>query len=117
MGGSYGAGNYAMAGRAFEPDFLFMWPNAQIGVMGAKQAAEVLVSLKSKQPHQPTEAKLIESSIMESYQHESSAMYSTSRLWDDGIIDPAQTRHILSIAFDICQHQPKTSNNYGIFRM
>ncbi|MFT3738815.1 MAG: carboxyl transferase domain-containing protein [Breznakibacter sp.] len=126
IGGSYGAGNYAMAGRAYDPRFLFMWPNARISVMGAKQAADVLVTLKKEQPasaSQPVaqeELDKIRQDIYQKYEHEGSAYYSTSRLWDDGVIDPAQSRaivaYLLPLLVQTIHHHPHT-NHYGIFRM
>ena len=120
IGGSYGAGNYAMSGRAFDPDFLFLWPNARIAVMGGEQAAGVLTSVGGEK----TGSRLpddrngnLSKEILEKYESESSAYYSTSRLWDDGIIDPAHTRDILGMTLSIVLNreigQPKT----GIYRM
>jgi len=123
IGGSYGAGNYAMAGRAYDPRFLFMWPNARISVMGARQAAEVLVTLKKDQSKlsgktmTEEELNLLREQITDQYEYEGSPYYSTSRLWDDGIIDPAQTRNVIGRALQIIStHQPKETN-YGVFRM
>jgi len=123
FGGSFGAGNYAMAGRAFEPRFLFMWPNAKISVMGGEQAANVLITVKEEQlkakNQTMTEEEIskLRNSILEKYEHEGSAYYSTSRIWDDGIIDPVDTRKILGMSIAISQNKkyPKTVN--GIFRM
>lgn len=123
IGGSYGAGNYAMGGRAYNPRLLFMWPNARISVMGARQAAEVLMTLKKEQAaakgnNVPAEElKAIEEQIINKYATEGSAWYSTSRLWDDGIIDPAQTRDILGLALEMSSHSPSQVPKYGIFRM
>ncbi|NLZ73476.1 MAG: methylcrotonoyl-CoA carboxylase, partial [Bacteroidales bacterium] len=123
IGGSYGAGNYAMAGRAYDPRFLFMWPNARISVMGAKQAAQVLCTLKEDQAAakgvtvSEEELKEIEKNIMEKYEIEGSPYYSTSRLWDDGIIDPAQTRDVLGMALETSLNAPFEKATYGIFRM
>jgi 3-methylcrotonyl-CoA carboxylase beta subunit len=114
VGGSYGAGNYAMAGRAYDPNFLFMYPNARISVMGGEQAANVLVSVKSGSEEELEELK---SEVLEKYRKESSAYYSTSRLWDDGIIDPAYTREILGMAFSVCLNKDFPSPNNGIYRM
>ena len=107
-GGSFGAGNYAMSGRAYDPDFLFMWPHARIGVMGGEQAESVLNAIGRK----PGERNL-----QEQFEEESSAYYSSSRLWDDGIIDPAESREILALAFAVVQGQPRRSPHYGVFRM
>ena len=123
IGGSYGAGNYAMGGRAYNPRFLFMWPNARISVMGAKQAAQVLITLKKDQAAtsgmevKQAELQEIESSIFEKYEKEGSPWYSTSRVWDDGIIDPGQTRDILSMAIETSLNAPFKEPNYGVFRM
>ncbi len=115
IGGSFGAGNYGMCGRAYQPRFLFMWPNAKISVMGGEQAAQVLVSTKQDKPEI---AEKMRQEIREKYQHESSAYYSTARLWDDGVIDPVDTRKILAQAFSICKLERKTGSiNRGIYRM
>ncbi len=119
-GGSYGAGNYAMAGRAFDPRFLFMWPNARIGVMGGEQAARVLTQLKKaknkEEVDNQSEEKLY-SQIKARYDDESSALYSTSRIWDDGIIDPAATRKILSIVLQIVSARQWPEHRSGVYRM
>ena len=123
MGGSYGAGNYAMAGRAYDPRFLFMWPNARISVMGAKQAAQVLCTLKRDQASlkgtsvSEEELKAIEESIITQYEKEGSPYYSTSRLWDDGVIDPVQTRDILGMVLETSLNAPFEKPKYGVFRM
>jgi acetyl-CoA carboxylase carboxyltransferase component len=106
FGGSFGAGNYAMAGRAFDPNFLFMWPNAKISVMGGEQAQQVLESIGSQN-----------GGLVEQFKNESSAYYSTSRLWDDGIIDPKDTRKILGLLLSVVEHKTDSTNNFGIFRM
>lgn len=123
IGGSYGAGNYAMGGRAYNPRLLFMWPNARISVMGARQAAQVLMTLKKDQAAakgevvDDAELKKIESSIFEKYEQEGSPWYSTSRLWDDGIIDPLHTRDILAMAIETSLNAPFKEPRYGVFRM
>ena len=123
MGGSYGAGNYAMGGRAYDPSFLFMWPNARISVMGAKQAAQVLCTLKKDQANvkgvsvSEVELEKIESSIFAQYEKEGSPYYSTSRLWDDGIIDPVQTRNVLGMVLETSLNATFEKTKYGIFRM
>lgn len=122
-GGSYGAGNYAMGGRAYNPRFLFMWPNARISVMGASQAAQVLCTLKKEQAAaagkivDAEQLNLIEKEIFQKYETEGSPWYSTSRLWDDGIIDPAQTREILGLALESSLNKPFKKTEYGVFRM
>ncbi len=124
IGGSYGAGNYGMCGRAFDPNFLWMWPNARISVMGGEQAAEVLVTVKqdqlkrkSQKPMSAEEISKMKNPILEKYATESSAYYSSARLWDDGIIDPTQTRNILfqSLSASLMHDWAKTK--FGIFRM
>ncbi|MFO8000523.1 MAG: carboxyl transferase domain-containing protein [Marinilabilia sp.] len=123
IGGSYGAGNYAMGGRAFNPRLLFMWPNARISVMGARQAAQVLTTLKKEQAaakgDEVSEEELseIREQINRKYETEGSPWYSTSRLWDDGIIDPADTRDILGLALEAATNAPIKEAKYGIFRM
>ena len=126
IGGSYGAGNYAMAGRAYESRFLFMWPNSRISVMGAQQAAQVLCTLKKDQKDQAVaqgaivsdqELREIENDIIKKYEIEGSPYYSTSRLWDDGIIDPADTRDVLTMALETSLNAPFEKAKYGIFRM
>ncbi len=123
FGGSFGAGNYAMAGRAYEPRFLFMWPNAKISVMGGEQAASVLVTVKKDQyrangKEMPQEEiDKLNKTILDKYNHEGSAYYSTSRLWDDGIIDPVDTRKILAMGIAISQNKKYPETKHGIFRM
>jgi len=123
FGGSFGAGNYAMAGRAYEPRLLFMWPNAKISVMGGEQAAGVLVTVKENQykamgkEMMAEEKEAMMKSILDTYEEEGSCYYSTSRLWDDGIIDPVDTRKILAmgVAMSLNKKYPESKN--GIFRM
>lgn len=123
IGASYGAGNYAMAGRAFNPRLLFMWPNAKIAVMGGEQAANVMVSVKEEQLklrglELPTEdASAIRNEILHKYEVESSAYYSTSRLWDDGVVDPADTRKVLALGIAASLNKPFGDPHFGIFRM
>ncbi len=125
-GGSYGAGNYAMAGRAFDPRFLFMWPHSKIGVMGGDQAARVLTQIKKSkiksikyngnEKETLSEDQLFQQ-IKNNYDEQSSAIYSTSRIWDDGIIDPAQTRRILSIVLEVVTNRQWPEFKPGIYRM
>nr|WP_321409204.1 carboxyl transferase domain-containing protein [uncultured Carboxylicivirga sp.] len=123
IGGSYGAGNYAMAGRAYEPRFLFMWPNARISVMGAKQASEVLITIKKDQAKalnkdiNAEELESIRDQIVKKYEEEGSPFYSTSRLWDDGIIDPVSTREVIARVLQIISNANKENVGYGVFRM
>jgi acetyl-CoA carboxylase carboxyltransferase component len=123
-GGSFGAGNYGMCGRAFEPRFLWMWPNARISVMGAEQAANVLLTVKQDQlarQSQPemtaAEAAAFSQPILDKYEAEGSPYYSTARLWDDGILDPAETRQALILALNACLNAPIESTTFGVFRM
>ncbi len=107
IGGSFGAGNYSMCGRAYSPRFLWMWPNARISVMGGAQAASVLSSVGDSDPE----------AIREQYETQGSPYYSTARLWDDGIIDPADTRTVLGLALDVCSRTPLPEPAFGLFRM
>ncbi|MQW77136.1 methylcrotonoyl-CoA carboxylase [Nocardioides sp. dk4132] len=123
IGGSFGAGNYGMAGRAYDPRFLWMWPNARISVMGGEQAASVLATvrrdgLEARGEEWPVEAEeAFKAPIREQYDEQGSAYYSTARLWDDGIIDPADTRRVLGLALATTAHAPVPAPSYGIFRM
>lgn len=123
VGGSFGAGNYAMCGRAFSPNFLFLWPNAKISVMGGAQAASVLSQIetanKKKQGIQWTdeEQENFKSKITEAYEREGNCYYSTARLWDDGIIDPADTRKIIGFCISASLNRPLEDTKYGVFRM
>jgi len=125
IGGSHGAGTYAMCGRAYHPRFMFAWPNAKVSVMGGQQAAGVLATVKQdqlKREGKPpmTEAELAEfnAPTLEKYEKEGSVYYSTARLWDDGIIAPVDTRKVLGKCLRICSRTPfDESKNYGVFRM
>ena len=123
VGGSYGAGNYGMCGRAYNPKFLFMWPNAKISVMGGEQAANVLASVKEQQLAKkgvslsPEELADIKNPILAKYETESSAYYSSARIWDDGVIDPRDTRKTLAMALAATLHQDWEPTKNGIFRM
>ena len=123
IGGSFGAGNYGMCGRAYEPRLLWMWPNARISVMGGEQAASVLVTVKRDQlaregkPLSPDEEAGIRGPILEKYEHEGSPYYSTARIWDDGILDPAQTRDALGLGLSAAGNAPVPGARFGIFRM
>ena len=114
-GNSYGAGNYGMCGRAYNPRFLFLWPNATTAVMGGAQAAGVFEAIdkKNKKPHQtqPRQA------MIDQYQRQSTAYYSSARLWDDGIIDPADSRAVIAESLAICLTQPVADSQFGVFRM
>ncbi len=115
IGGSFGAGNYGMCGRAFDPRFLWMWPNARISVMGGEQAADVL----SRVTNDATQKEIEEQrqKILAKYEKEGSAYYSTARLWDDGIIDPVTTRDVLGLALAASANAPVEETKFGVFRM
>ena len=123
VGGSFGAGNYGMSGRAYEPRLLWMWPNARISVMGGEQAAGVLVSVKrdqlarEKQSLSAADEAGIRGPILEKYEREGSPYYSTARLWDDGILDPARTREALALGLSAAVNAPIRDPKFGIFRM
>jgi acetyl-CoA carboxylase carboxyltransferase component len=124
IGGSFGAGNYGMCGRAYAPRFLWMWPNARISVMGGEQAANVLLTVKMEQmaragekPLTPDEQAVFKQPILDRYEREGSPYYSTARLWDDGILDPAETRRVLALALSACLNAPVARTEYGVFRM
>ena len=124
IGGSHGAGNYGMCGRAFDPRFLFMWPNSRISVMGGPQAADVLTTVKQDQRAREGQIPMIGNSlnefrdpILEKYEEEGSPYYSTSRIWDDGVIDPRDTRDILGLCISASLNAPLPEQNYGVFRM
>ena len=115
IGGSFGAGNYGMCGRAYSPRQLWMWPNARISVMGGPQAASVLSTVKGDLT--PEEKAEFEAPILEKYEREGNPYYSTARLWDDGIIDPLDTRHAIAIGLDAAAHAPQPRTHFGIFSM
>jgi 3-methylcrotonyl-CoA carboxylase beta subunit len=124
IGGSFGAGNYGMAGRAYNPRFLWMWPNARISVMGGEQAANVLLTVKKDQleregkpPLTNQEAADFRQPILDEYDRSGNPYYSTARLWDDGILDPAETRQVLALALSVVLNTPREKGGYGVFRM
>jgi acetyl-CoA carboxylase carboxyltransferase component len=123
VGGSYGAGNYGMCGRAFGPRQLWMWPNARIAVMGGEQAAHVLLQVKVDRLQAQgknlsrEEQNAFTQPIIDKYNTESSAYYSTARIWDDGIIDPAETRAVLGMGISAAMNAPQTETRFGVFRM
>ena len=118
IGGSFGAGNYGMCGRAYQPRFLFMWPNARISVMGGEQAASVLATVKQAQkPMTAEEVQAFKQPILDTYEREGSPYFSTARLWDDGVIDPVETRTVLSLALAAALNAPIGETQYGVFRM
>ena len=121
--GSFGAGNYGMCGRAYDGRFIFSWPNHQIGIMGAEQAANTLADVKIRQLERegkkPSDEQVedIRQPVLESFEREASAYYATSHLWDDGIIDPADTRNALGIAISASLNAPINEPSYGILRL
>jgi len=126
IGASFGAGNYGMCGRAYAPRFLWMWPNAQIGVMGGEQAAAVLTIVKNEQliregnpPLSPEQEAAIKKPIIKAAERDGNAYYSTANLWDDGILDPAKTRDVLGLAISAALNAPRSSEplGYGTYRM
>ena len=123
MGGSFGAGNYGMCGRAYSPRFLWMWPNARVSVMGGEQAASVLSTVRrdgieakggiwSKEDEEAFKAP-----IREQYEVQGHPYYATARLWDDGVIDPADTRRVLALGLAAAQNAPVPDVKFGVFRM
>ncbi len=123
IGGSFGAGNYSMCGRAYSPRFLWMWPAARISVMGGNQASSVLATVKRDQLEARGEnwsaeaEEAFKAPIREQYEDQGSPYYSTARLWDDGVIDPADTRTILGLALDVVSRTPLPETSFGLFRM
>lgn len=123
IGGSFGAGNYGMCGRAYDPRFLFMWPNARISVMGGEQAANVLAQVKSDQKArkgekwEADEQTAFKQPIIENYEHQGHPYYASARLWDDGVIDPADTRKVLGLSLSAALNQTIEETTFGIFRM
>ena len=123
VGGSFGAGNYGMCGRAYSPRFLFSWPNARISVMGGEQAASVLATIRRDAVEARgerwgrDEEEAFKAPIRASYEAEGSPYYATARLWDDGVIAPCETRRVLSLAFSACFNAPIDPTRFGVFRM
>jgi 3-methylcrotonyl-CoA carboxylase beta subunit len=123
IGGSYGAGNYAMCGRAYSPRFLFQWPNARISVMGGEQAASVLATVKRDQlkgtgrEWPAGEEEAFKAPIREQYERQGHPYYSSARLWDDGVIDPLDTRRVLGLALAAVRQAPLETQRFGVFRM
>jgi 3-methylcrotonyl-CoA carboxylase beta subunit len=121
IGGSYGAGNYAMCGRAYSPRFLFQWPNARISVMGGEQAASVLATVKRDQlkgaAWSEQEEEAFKQPIREQYERQGHPYYASARLWDDGVIDPADTRRILGLCLAAAHNSPQRATRFGTFRM
>lgn len=123
IGGSYGAGNYAMCGRAYQPNFLWMWPNARISVMGGEQAANVLAQVKEEQLQRhggewdPTEKSAFMDGLRQTYEQQGHPYYASARLWDDGVINPVDTRRVLGLALSASLNAPIADSEFGIFRM
>ncbi|MGI8901168.1 MAG: carboxyl transferase domain-containing protein [Nocardioides sp.] len=123
IGGSFGAGNYGMCGRAYDPRFLWMWPNARISVMGGEQAAAVLATVRRDglelrgEAWSAEEEESFKAPIRDQYEHQGSPYYSTARLWDDGVIDPVDTRRVLGTGLAAAVHAPVPEPSYGVFRM
>ncbi|XP_012938424.1 methylcrotonoyl-CoA carboxylase beta chain, mitochondrial [Aplysia californica] len=123
IGGSYGAGNYGMCGRSYSPNFLYMWPNSRISVMGGEQAANVMAQIsreqRAREGKEWTEEmeKKIKAPIIAKYEAEGSPYYASARLWDDGVIDPRDTRTVLGLSLSAALNRPPTSTKFGVFRM
>ncbi|HEY6467051.1 MAG TPA: carboxyl transferase domain-containing protein [Candidatus Acidoferrales bacterium] len=123
VGGSFGAGNYAMCGRAYQPRFLWMWPNARISVMGGEQAASVLATVKRDnleaqgKQWSKEEEEQFKAPLRKQYEEQGDSYYATARLWDDGLIDPAETRSVLGLALSAATNAPIPETKYGVFRM
>jgi 3-methylcrotonyl-CoA carboxylase beta subunit len=123
IGGSFGAGNYGMCGRAYSPRFLWMWPNARISVMGGEQAASVLATVRRDGIEarggtwSPEEEAAFKRPLLEQYEREGHPYYATARLWDDGVIDPADTRRVLALGLSASLNQPIPETKFGVFRM
>ncbi|MGE5534510.1 MAG: carboxyl transferase domain-containing protein, partial [Acidobacteriota bacterium] len=123
IGGSFGAGNYGMSGRAYSPRFLFTWPNARISVMGGEQAASVLATVRRDNIEagggswSQVEEEEFKAPIRDQYEAEGNPYYATARLWDDGIIAPSETRRVLGLAFSATLNAPIPETKFGVFRM
>ncbi|GGZ97555.1 methylcrotonyl-CoA carboxylase subunit beta [Arenicella chitinivorans] len=123
IGNSYGAGNYGMCGRAYDPNFLFMWPNARISVMGGEQAAGVLAQVKATQKERngetwsKEEEAAFKQPVLDTYERQGHPYFASARLWDDGVIDPAQTRDVLGLAIAASLNKPIENTQFGVFRM
>ena len=123
IGGSFGAGNYGMCGRAYDPRFMFMWPNARISVMGGEQAAGVLAQIKRDQKTARSETwsdeeeAAFKQPILETYEKQGHPYYASARLWDDGVIDPIDTRRVLGLALSASLNKPIEDTRFGVFRM
>jgi len=123
IGGSFGVGNYGMCGRAYSPRFLWMWPNARISVMGGEQAASVLATVrrdgleKSGKSWSKEDEEAFKQPIRDQYEAQGHPYYASARLWDDGVIDPAETRRVLALAISASLNAPVEDTTFGVFRM
>jgi len=123
IGGSFGAGNYGMCGRAYSPRFLWMWPNARISVMGGEQAASVLATVRRDgleakgQSWSAEQEEAFKAPIRDQYEAQGHPYYASARLWDDGVIDPAETRNVLGLGLSAALNAPIAQTRFGIFRM
>jgi 3-methylcrotonyl-CoA carboxylase beta subunit len=123
IGGSFGAGNYGMCGRAYGPNFLWMWPNARISVMGGEQAAGVLATVKRDglerdgKDWSAEDEKAFKQPIADRYEAQGHPYYASARLWDDGVIDPAQTRDVIGMGLSAALNKPVSDSKFGVFRM
>jgi 3-methylcrotonyl-CoA carboxylase beta subunit len=123
VGGSFGAGNYGMCGRAYSPRFLFSWPNSRVSVMGHEQASSVLATVRRDnieadgKSWSAEEEEAFKKPIRDKIEAEGSPYYATARLWDDGIILPSETRRVLALAFSACLNAPVPETKFGVFRM
>ena len=123
IGGSFGAGNYGMCGRAYSPRQLWMWPNARISVMGGAQAASTLLTVRMDAEKlkgrslSAEDQERFKAPILEKYEREGSPYYSSARLWDDGVIDPLDTRRVLALGLELASYAPSKPTRFGVFRM
>lgn len=123
IGGSFGAGNYGMCGRAYDPNLLFMWPNARISVMGGEQAAGVLSQVKREQYEREgrewskEDEEAFKQPTRDQYEHQGHPYYASARLWDDGVIDPLQTRDVLGLSLAAAMNAEVKETRFGVFRM
>jgi 3-methylcrotonyl-CoA carboxylase beta subunit len=123
IGGSFGAGNYGMCGRAYSPRFLWMWPNARISVMGGEQAASVLATVRRDNIEaqgdewSQEEEDTFKQPILDQYEHQGHPYFASARVWDDGIIDPADTRMVLGLGLSAALNAPVEETRFGVFRM
>ncbi len=123
IGGSFGAGNYGMCGRAYSPRFLWMWPNSRISIMGGEQAASVLATVRRNSIEMKNgvwsqqEEELFKTPVRQQYEEQGHPYYATARLWDDGVVDPAQSRRILGLSLSASLNAPIPQSKFGVFRM